>query len=98
MKLSDIIPQADIDAHLRDDPDIVAGKMELAQDAVDYAQSIAPVDDGDYRDGIVARRVGRSGVGIYFTAEHSSYVENGTIDTPEFAVLRRTIEHFERGQ
>ncbi len=94
-KPSDFISQAEIDAHLANDEDILAGKMALAQEVVDYAQSIAPVDSGDYRDGIRVRRYGKSGVGIEFSDDASSFVEYGTEDTPEFAVMRRSIEHFQ---
>lgn len=93
-KLSDFIDQGVIDDYLENDPDILAGKLELAADAVEYAQSIAPVDDGDYRDGIKARRYGKTGVGIVFEAEHSNLVEYGSIHNEEHAVMRRTIEHF----
>lgn len=93
-KLSDFIDQDVIDEYLEGDPDILQGKLELANEAVDYAKSIAPVDDGDYRDGIKARRYGKSGVGIVFTAEHSNLVEYGSEHNPEFAVRARTIEHF----
>jgi hypothetical protein len=94
-KLSDFIPQAEIDAHLANDEDILAGKMALAQEVVDYAQSIAPVDSGDYKAGIRVRRYGKSGVGIEFSDDASSFVEYGTEDTPEFAVMRKSIEHFQ---
>ncbi len=94
-KPSDFISQAEIDAHLANDEDILAGKMALAQEVVDYAQSIAPVDSGDYRDGIRVRRYGKSGVGIEFSDDASSFVEYGTEDTPEFAVMRKSIEHFQ---
>lgn len=95
-KLTDFFSQAEIDAHLEGDPDIIAGKLELAQDAVEYAKSIAPVDSGDYRDVIVARRHGR-GVGIYFTDEKSNLIEYGSEHNPEYAVQRRTEEHFRNG-
>lgn len=94
-KPSDFIPQAEIDAHLANDEDILAGKMALAQEVVDYAQSIAPVDSGDYKAGIRVRRYGKSGVGIEFSDDASSFVEYGTEDTPEFAVMRKSIEHFQ---
>lgn len=93
-KLSDFIDQADIDAHLDGDPDILAGKLELAEDAVAYARSISPIDDGEYIDGIKVRRYGKTGVGIEFTAPHSNLVEWGSIHNAEHAVRARTIEHF----
>ena len=94
-KLSDFIPQAEIDAHLANDEDILAGKMALAQEVVDYAQSIAPVDSGDYKAGIRVRRYGKSGVGIEFSDDASSFVEYGTEKTPEYAIMRKSIEHFQ---
>jgi hypothetical protein len=95
-KLSDFFSQAEIDAHLDGDPDIIEGKLELAEEAVDFAKSISPGDSGDYRDGIVARRHGR-GVGIYFTDPKSNLVEFGSIHNPEYAVRARTEEHFRNG-
>ena len=94
-KLSDFISQAEIDAHLANDEDILAGKMALAQEVVDYAQSIAPVDSGDYKAGIRVRRYGKSGVGIEFSDDASSFVEYGTEHSPEFAIMRKSIEHFQ---
>jgi hypothetical protein len=95
-KLTDFFSQAEIDAHLEDDPDIIQGKLELAEEAVEYAKSISPVDSGDYRDGIKARRHGR-GVGIYWTDPKSNLIEDGSIHNPEYAVQRRTEEHFRNG-
>ena len=43
-KLSDFVPQEDIDDYLEDAPEVLQGKLELAAEVVDYAQSIAPVD------------------------------------------------------
>lgn len=83
-----------IDAYLAGDPDIVQGKIELANMAADFARSIAPVDTQAFQDGIVVRRSGATGVGLHFTDPDSGVIEYGTEDTPEFAVMRRTIEHF----
>lgn len=93
-KLSDFIDQADIDDYLENSPEILNGKLELAEKVANYARSIAPVDSGDYRDGIKVRRYGRTGVGVVFTADHSHLVEYGTVDTPAYAVRAKTIEHF----
>lgn len=93
-KLSDFIGQDEIDEHLESSPDVLAGKLELAEEVVDYARSISPEDEGDYKDGIKVRRHGRSGVGVHWTDPKSGLIEYGTEDTPEFAVRRRTIEHF----
>lgn len=94
-KLSDFIDPDVIAEYLETSEDILAGKMALAQEVVDYAQSIAPVDSGDYKAGIRVRRYGKSGVGIEFSDDASSFVEYGTEDTPEFAVMRKSIEHFQ---
>jgi len=94
-KLTDFIDPDVIAEYLETSEDILAGKMALAQEVVDYAQSIAPVDSGDYKAGIRVRRYGKSGVGIEFSDDASSFVEYGTAKTPEFAVMRRSIEHFQ---
>ena len=94
-KLTDFIDPDVIAEYLETSEDILAGKMALAQEVVDYAQSIAPVDSGDYKAGIRVRRYGKSGVGIEFSDDASAFVEYGTEDTPEFAVMRKSIEHFQ---
>ena len=94
-KLTDFIDPDVIAEYLETSEDILAGKMALAQEVVDYAQSIAPVDSGDYKAGIRVRRYGKSGVGIEFSDDASSFVEYGTEDTPEFAIMRKSIEHFQ---
>lgn len=94
-KLTDFIDPDVIAEYLETSEDILAGKMALAQEVVDYAQSIAPVDSGDYKAGIRVRRYGKSGVGIEFSDDASSFVEYGTAKTPEFAVMRKSIEHFQ---
>ena len=95
-KLSDFIPQAEIDEYLAEAPEVLQGKLELADEVVDYAQRIAPVDDGEYRDGIKTRRRGKTGVSVEFTDPKSNLIEFGTEDTPAFAVRAKT-EAFFRG-
>lgn len=94
MALSDFIPQDQIDDYLATSPEVLAGKLELAREVAEYARSIAPVDSGEYKDGIKVRRYGRNGVGVVFTADHSNIVEYGSEHSPEYAVRRKTIEHF----
>lgn len=93
-KLSDFIDQDVIDAFLENDPDVLAAKLELANEIADYAKSISPEDEGDYIGGIKVRRYGKTGVGVVFTDPKSNLLEYGTIDTPAFAVLAKTAEHF----
>lgn len=74
--------------------------QELAEVSADaalrHAVGIAPVDEGEYRDGLeaeVTRDEAGRWVGLVIaTAAHSRFIEFGTEDTPTFAVLRRSIE------
>lgn len=80
--------------HIEEDESITEAKLVMAREAAEYARSIAPVDEGDYRDGIQVQHVGVSGVGVAFTDYKSVWIEYGTVDTPEFGVAARTVEHF----
>ncbi|GAS95464.1 uncharacterized protein RMCC_2430 [Mycolicibacterium canariasense] len=83
--------------HIEEDESITEAKLVMAREAAAYARSIAPVapvDGGDYRDGIQVQHVGVSGVAVAFTDYKSVWIEYGTVDTPEFAVAARTVEHF----
>lgn len=92
--LYDLVGREAVEDYLENSPEVLQGKLELANEVADYARSISPVDSGDYRDGIKVRRHGRSGVGVHWTAEHSNIVEYGSEDTPAFAVRAKTVEHF----
>jgi hypothetical protein len=86
-KLTDFIPQADIDGYLEGDDEVVKAKVDLAQDGVDYAKSIAPVDTGYYRDHIEVQRRG-------FNDPKAAIIEYGTEDNPAFAIRAKTENHF----
>lgn len=92
-KLSDIIDQADIDAAMEDD-EVLDYKLAVAKQAVDYAKSIAPVDEGDYRDGIRVGRFGNTGVMVEFSDYKSHWIEFGSVHNPESAVRARTENQF----
>lgn len=92
-KLTDFIPQADIDFALENDDEVIAYKVAVAKQGVDYAKSIAPVDDGDYRDGIRVGRSGNTGVEIEFSDHKSHWVEFGTEDQEPNPVRARTENH-----
>jgi hypothetical protein len=92
--LRDIIPQADIDGYLEGDDEVIAYELAVARQAADYARSIAPVDDGDYRDGIRVGRRGNRGVVVEFSDYKSHWVEYGTEDMPPHAVRAKTENHF----
>ena len=93
-RLSDFIPQSEIDDYLENSSEVLEGKLELADDIVDYARSISPEDSGEYKDGIKARRYGRNGVGVVWTDPKSHLIEFGSIHNQEFAVRARTEAHF----
>lgn len=81
--------------HIDEDESITEAKLVMAREAAAYARSIAPVDEGDYRDGIQAAHIGASGVGVEFTNWKSVILEYGAEgNKPEFAVAARTAEHF----
>ncbi|WP_349318990.1 hypothetical protein [Mycolicibacterium canariasense] len=81
--------------HIEEDESITEAKLVVAREAAEYARSIAPVDEGDYRDGIQAQNIGASGVGVVFTDWKSVIIEYGAEgNKPEFAVASRTSEHF----
>ncbi|MHA7703399.1 hypothetical protein ACX9NE_26780 [Mycobacterium sp. ML4] len=95
-KLSDFIPQAEINAYLETAPEVLAGKLELANEVVDYARSIAPEDEGDYKRGIRARRRGRTGVSVEFSDPKSNLIEDGSIHNEPFHIKARTEAHFKQ--
>jgi len=80
--------------HIAEDESITEAKLVLAREAAEYARSIGPVREGDYVRGIQTVHVGASGVGVVFTDFKSIWIEYGTVDTPEFDVAARTVEHF----
>lgn len=81
--------------HIRNNEEsLTDAKLVMAREAAAYARSIAPVDEGDYRDGIQTVHLGASGVGVAFTDHKSHWIEYGTEDMDERAVARRTAEHF----
>ena len=87
--LRDLIPQADIDDALENDDEVIAYKLAVARQGVQYAKSIAPVDEGEYRDG-------NSGVEIEFSDHKSHWVEFGTEDQEPNPVRAKTQNHLEQ--
>lgn len=76
-------------------PAVVAHVAEAAMNIAETAKALAPVDEGDYRDGIEAIWGIEDGTAIgrvnanWFT---SHWIEWGTNDTPTFAVITRAAE------
>lgn len=92
-------PNPDFDAAFAHSEEARAYAERKAAEGRDFAQSIAPVASGEYRDSIEADVVetpdgwvGR----VIAGAAHSVFVEFGTEDTPIFAPLRRAGETIER--
>lgn len=98
MDLRDLIPQADIDDALENDDEVIAYKIAVARQGVQYAKSIAPVEDGEYRNGIRVGRVGNNGVAIEFSDYKSHWVEYGTEDQEPNPVRARTQNHLSENQ
>lgn len=96
-ELSDFIEQAEIDAYLESDQEVVDARLAKAREAANHAKSIAPVDEGDYRDGIQVRRRGND-VSVDFEDFKSHIIEYGSEHTPEFAVRARTEAHLDEGR
>lgn len=94
-KLSDFIDQSEIDFYVENSDDVLQAKLELAGEVVEYARSIAPEGQGDYKRGIRARRYGATGVGVEFSDPISNLLEYGSIHNPEYAVRARTEAHFQ---
>lgn len=92
-KLTDFISEDEIAEHFEESAEILQYKMLVAQQAVEYAKSIAPVDTGAYRDSIKVERRG-SKVRVVWKDYKSHWIEYGTEDTPEYAIRAKTIEHF----
>lgn len=76
-------------------------KVALANEAADYARSIAPVGvppdrhPGEYRDAITVADDGQD-VHVEFGSDISNLVEYGSVHNPEHAVRARTESHFNR--
>lgn len=82
------------------DDELLADMLALAEDAAEYARSIAPVGDpnedphsGAYRDNIVVEQKGNN-VYVAFNDPKSHWIEYGTEHMPEYAIRARTEEHF----
>lgn len=81
-------------ARLEREVDELAGQMR------DYAVSISPEDTGEYKDSFAITKTTQDGLPartLSNTDEIANIIEYGSEDTEEYAVLRRTEEHF-RGQ
>lgn len=92
--LDEFIDPDVIDDYLENSEDSVKAKVELGEEARDFARSIAPEDSGAYKDGIVVRRRGKTGVNLEFTDPESNIIEDGSVDTPAHHVRSRTVAHF----
>jgi hypothetical protein len=85
------------------DEQVAAGAFDeqvdakMADEIVPVLKSNAPVDTGGYREscGIIEpARAGRGRVGS--SSEIANIIEYGSVDTPEFAPVAKTVEYFQR--
>lgn len=81
----------DIKAAMEQDAFLGAAQDWVDNDVVPYAQSIAPVDTGEFRDGI-GGAVNPNQIRIYASAPHSSFVEDGTSTMPARPTVRPAIQ------
>lgn len=93
-ELEDFIEDDLIEVALEIDANVIADKLEFANEVREYWQAIAPVDTGAYRDGIVVQRFGKD-VYVTATSDDAGFVEYGTDRTPEYACRARTEARFE---
>lgn len=74
--------------------DILAAKLELAEEAAEYWRSIAPEDEGTYKDSIEVVQDGDE-VSVVAQDEKANLIEYGAANgLPEFACRARTEAHF----
>ena len=73
--------------------EILAAKLELAEEVADYWRSISPEDEGTYKDSIEVVQDGDN-VAVVAQDEKANIIEYGSVDTPEFACRARTEEYF----
>ena len=85
-------------AEMDESGSLTDAKIAMAKEGVAIARSLAPVDTGDYRDGIQVQQVGASGVAVAFTNWKSRLIEWGTEDTPEHAAAAKTAERLRNGE
>jgi len=69
-----------------------AAEAWVEQDFKPYAQSIAPVDTGEFRDSIDGR-VTPSSVTVFAAAPHARYVEEGTSTHAAQPTVKPAYEH-----
>ncbi|WP_449471654.1 HK97-gp10 family putative phage morphogenesis protein [Sphingobium chungangianum] len=81
----------DIKAAMEQDAFMGAAQDWVDNDVVPAAKAIAPVDSGEFRDGI-GGEVNPNQIRIYASAPHSSFVEDGTSKMPARPTLRPTIQ------
>jgi len=83
-------PNRNLERELAAEGDYQKGLAKGAQPAVDAAKQFAPVEEGDYRDGIEVV-IDDDAVRIDAKDWKSHFIEWGTVDTPIFAPLRRGV-------
>lgn len=88
MALRPFIPNPGFSEEFAREPDTVDGLLEQAEEARQLAYDLAPVDEGDYREGLRAVAAGGE-VFVIGTDYKSALIEYGSQNNPVFAPLRR---------
>lgn len=88
--MSIFLPNPNFLDDLMGEDDSLDALVKVAEPARDLAKGFAPVEEGDYRDGIEVRVVDRT-VYLSGTDYKSHWIEFGTVDTPAFSPLRRGV-------
>lgn len=83
------VPNRNLDRELKAQASYKLALKEVgAEPIAENARELAPVDEGDYRDGIQATVDGDE-VRVDAMDWKSNFIEFGTVDTPVFAPLAR---------
>lgn len=90
--ITDMSPAEILDA-VNGDPDVIAAKRDLAEQAAEYWRSVSPVDEGDYVESIEVVQDGPE-VAVVAQDPKAHIIEWGSEDTPEFAPRTKTEEFF----
>lgn len=90
-------PPSDSDLQAIANSDVVVDALvEAAEIGMAYAESIAPVETGAFRDSFRVER-GEGEARLVNDDEGAAAIESGSDDTPAHNVLSQTADHIERG-
>jgi hypothetical protein len=91
MATSRFVPNPAFESQLKRADFLQDAMLEVAESIAENAVSVAPVEEGDYREGIEAVSDGEGAV-VNANDWKSGFVEFGTTNNPAWAPLRRGCE------